>query len=313
MLALRLSGPPVGPNVGPSMLGHVDTSQTFVHVNAVWPEVERQRWYSRFSSAGSTSVNPAAPPAASTSTPGRKKPHPQSRDTQKASANKIPAAGSSSALGPSRRGATGPQPPPREAEQPQKQNTDKPVIASVEPVNNKLVRVVSHGKETRSCFMFPSLHDDIRAAISEEDIPKIWFNAKPDSDEDNDLQDKYDTKIMGEFKCCNKTCPRGGWHSKKVAIWIRGYPSSGFNGGYNVVVFNQRCKNCNEIAKMTLDKDTYVDRVAYRLRKWAGVKVVPPVFVKKSRIRHDFQHCEGCRLGHCEWAEQDDAIFYASS
>ena len=304
LLALRLSGPPVGPNIRPCILEHVDTLQILAYIKAIWPEAERQRWYSTFSSLASTSVHPATPPAASKSVPGPKTPHTRRGDTCNASAKKPPSIGSSSAPVPSRRGGSAPQPPPQEAEQPQEQNTDIPTIPSAELVDDKLLRVVSSGKETRSCFMFPCLHDAVRAAVS-EDIPRLWFNASPDPDEDDDLEDTHNTSIMGEFQCGNKKCPRGRWHSKKIAIWIRGYPSSGFDVGYNAVVFNQRCRSCNEIAKMSLEKDTYVDRVAFRLRKWAGVEVSRPVFVRNPKIRHDSKHCEGCRPGHCELAERD--------
>ncbi|KAK3358725.1 hypothetical protein B0T25DRAFT_563800 [Lasiosphaeria hispida] len=47
------------------------------------------------------------------------------------------------------------------------------------------------------------------------------------NDNDNDDDDEDDTSIMGKFRCGNKKCLSRGWGSKKVAIWIRRYPSGG--------------------------------------------------------------------------------------
>jgi hypothetical protein len=55
-----------------------------------------------------------------------------------------------------------------------------------------------------------------------------------------------------------------------VIIQIRGYSGN----GYNAVVFNQRCRSCDWLGALTLDEKSYIDRVAYRLKKWAGVAVV---------------------------------------
>jgi hypothetical protein len=116
------------------------------------------------------------------------------------------------------------------------------------------------GEET---LMFPSLHQNIVEAVSDENI-STWFH-KNDSDEgSNNL---HTTQVMGKFKCNNNACSKKGWSSKKVAISIRGYPTN----GYNAVVFNQRCKACELLGTLTLDIQSYVDRVAYRLKKWAGV------------------------------------------
>jgi hypothetical protein len=68
---------------------------------------------------------------------------------------------------------------------------------------------------------------------------------------------------MGKFRCNNNGCSNRGWGSKKVTILIRGYPEN----GYNAVVFNQRCMSCNGLGTLTLDENSYVKRVAYRLKK----------------------------------------------
>lgn len=72
---------------------------------------------------------------------------------------------------------------------------------------------------------------------------------------------------MGRFTCNNDGCFKKGWASRKVAIFIRGYPEK----GYSAVVFNQRCESCNRLGTLTLDKNSYLERVAYRLKKWVGV------------------------------------------
>lgn len=283
-LALRLSGPPVGPKVGPSPLAALGTEN--VSVKAVWPATERQRWASHrppTNTSGESEESRNPPPSLTIKSTSRpKKTHPQQpANPQPVSASKPPHMGNS---------------PRQPREDPHDGDTNRTLCASIEPLGENFIRVLSVGKETRSSFMFPSLHETVRIAVSEE-IPSVWFNA---NDED-DYNNEYDTRIMGKFKCNNKKCPTHGWSSKKIAIWIRGYPS----GGYNAVVFNQRCNSCDELGKMTLNKETYVDRISYRLRKWAGLPVEMPYYSKKDHRRHDFAHCEGCRLGHCEGQEED--------
>ena len=177
------------------------------------------------------------------------------------------------------------------------EGADKAVCASTEVVGEDFIRVLSIGKGTRSFFMFPALHEDVRLAVS-DGIPSVWFNT---NEEDNDWDTDYDTHIMGKFRCSNKKCLSHGWSSKKIAIWIRGYA----NGGYNAVVFNQRCNSCDELGRMTINKETYVDRISYRLRKWAGLPVERREFTGERGLPHDCEHCEGCRLGHCEGQEED--------
>ncbi|CAN9395563.1 unnamed protein product [Alternaria alternata] len=49
-----------------------------------------------------------------------------------------------------------------------------------------------------------------------------------------------------------------------------------------------------------MDEETYVERVAYRLKKWAGVKMERPFFGHKIlHGPHDSERCEGCKvMGH---------------
>lgn len=150
--------------------------------------------------------------------------------------------------------------------------------------------------ETRTSLMFPSLHQDVVNEVSNE-IASIWFHER---DSDHDSNKEYSTHVMGRFKCNNNACSAGGWGSKKVAILIRGYPRN----GYNAVVFNQRCLSCNWLGTLTLDEKSYVDRVAYRLKKWAGIWMEKQHHASKKGLPHKSDLCEGCKRGVCR--EIDD-------
>jgi len=104
---------------------------------------------------------------------------------------------------------------------------------------------------------------------------------------------------MGRFTCQNDGCATSGWSSKMVAILIRGYSEN----GYNAVVFNQRCKTCNKLGDFTLNKESYVERVSYRLKKWAGVQVEQPHYTEKTGPPHLRDFCEGCKQGYCQQSD----------
>lgn len=139
--------------------------------------------------------------------------------------------------------------------------------------------------------MFPSLHDAVHNEVH-SDIGRTWFKQSDYEDFDNE----YATNITGRFKCANKACSTRGWSSRTVAIVIRGYPRS----AYNAEVFNQRCKSCNELGDMTINEETYVERVAYRLKKWAGVEMELPDYNGKDGPPHEQSLCEGCKRGYCQ-------------
>ena len=154
-----------------------------------------------------------------------------------------------------------------------------------------MARKKFYKRETRVSFMFPSLHQDVTNAVSEE-ITSVWFHEK---DSDRDSNNKYSTHVMGRFVCNNNACSTDGWSSKKVAILIRGYARN----GYNAVVFNQRCKACNQLGTLVLDEKSYVDRVAYRLKKWAGIPMEQQDHGTREGPPHESSLCEGCKKGIC--------------
>ena len=140
--------------------------------------------------------------------------------------------------------------------------------------------------------MFPILHQTIANEVL-EDIGPVRFH---DNDSNAGSDKQWSTHVMGRFGCPNGLCGSGGWGSKKVAIRIRGY------GGdeYNAVVFNQRCRACHSLGKLTLDEDSYVERVAYWLRKWAGMVLEKPPHSGKKGPPHRSELCEGCKQGCCQ-------------
>lgn len=109
--------------------------------------------------------------------------------------------------------------------------------------------------------MFPSLHDDVENALSDEFIvPKPWFNHAGGN---HKAIDEYSTHVMGRFECRNQNCSQKGWGSKKISIVIHRFPDN----GYNAVVFKQRCKSCTKLGALRLDENSYVERVT-RTRMW---------------------------------------------
>ena len=146
-------------------------------------------------------------------------------------------------------------------------------------------------KETRTCLTFPWHHKNVLKAVS----PKMtctWIRKRVS---DTSADREYTTHVMGDFKCMNTTCSTPGWGSKKVAIQIRGYAGN----GYNAVVFNQRCKDCDELGTLHLDKKSYVERIAYRIQKWAGLQAEQPFYASKNGLPHKSELCEGCKRGVC--------------
>lgn len=144
-------------------------------------------------------------------------------------------------------------------------------------------------KENQTQMFFPELHPKVVEALS-GNIGPIWFN----DEESEDSIPLKQTFVRAKFKCDG--CSIKTWRSGKVTIVIRGYREN----GYNAEVFNQHCLSCNALGTMTLDEESYVDRVVYRLKVWAGVPVLQPFYEQKRMPPHKKELCEGCIQGWCE-------------
>ena len=151
--------------------------------------------------------------------------------------------------------------------------------------------------ETRTSFTYPSLHQQVANAVSDT-IPSTRYQS-PDSATTEYSNNEYPTNIMGKFICNNTACKSPGWGSKVVSIVIKGYPGN----AYNAVVFNQRCKDCNQLGTFVLDETSYVDRIAYRLKIWARVPVERPPYNPRDGPPHQSSLCEGCKRGVCRRAD----------
>ncbi|KAF1359120.1 hypothetical protein EJ07DRAFT_120824 [Lizonia empirigonia] len=150
----------------------------------------------------------------------------------------------------------------------------------------------------KTSYMFPSLHQDVVNAVSDE-IAEPHFHT---DDSDSAANKKYSTNVMGRFRCNNNGCSNHGWGSKKVSILIRGYSK----GRYNAVVFDQRCKYCKKLGDLKLDERSYVDRVAYRLKMWAGIAMEKQYVARKKGLPHESTLCEGCKRGICPKANDSE-------
>jgi hypothetical protein len=129
------------------------------------------------------------------------------------------------------------------------------------------------------------------------------FSFQPTDRETGHTKD-FDSHIMGRFKCSNPKCKKKGWSSKQIAIWIRLYSGS----TYNARVFHQRCKSCTWLSSPDLDAESYAERIAYRLKKWANVPVAAPPRREKKGPPHRSELCEGCKNGHCAQGELEKGM-----
>lgn len=149
--------------------------------------------------------------------------------------------------------------------------------------------------ETRTYFTFAELHQDIAQAVFPDIRHTSFHEATDDEDHDDDCDDEYSTYVMGKFRCTNEACETPAWSSKMVTILIRRYSGN----GYSALVYNQRCKVCDQLGTFRLHKRSYVERIAYRLKKWGGVATTPQVFRERTGPRHEQEFCEGCKRGIC--------------
>ena len=146
-------------------------------------------------------------------------------------------------------------------------------------------------RETRTSFKFPELHKSVAEAVASS-ITSTWFH---DDDDGRSSDNEHSSCVMGTFTCDNTACIKNCWSSKVVAILIKGYARN----GYTAIVFNQRCRLCDRLGDFKLDENSYVERVAYRLKEWAGVMVARPSFERRRGPPHEKEVCEGCKAGVC--------------
>jgi hypothetical protein len=147
--------------------------------------------------------------------------------------------------------------------------------------------------------MWPEYHNQVHAEIRDSGL-SYTFNRQ---DTDRQVIGKpYDTSIIGHFDCNNPNCKSSGWDSIKVAITIRRY----LNKKYNAKVWHQRCMSCDRIGELTLDVKSYVDRVAYRLKKWSGLDPDIPVYSGTAKGPHQKKYCEGCKASHCREGDEEN-------
>lgn len=153
----------------------------------------------------------------------------------------------------------------------------------------------SNGKDNHpepSSSMHPSLHDEVSDLLREHNLSFDFY----DSD-DSDCEKYYDTNIMGRFICRNPLCASNGWNSKRIAITIRKYHGN----QYNAKVWHQSCKACDRLSTPQLD-GSYAERIAYRIKKWHGVRMERPPHSGNKGPPHERDFCEGCKHGHCSEA-----------
>lgn len=169
---------------------------------------------------------------------------------------------------------------------------------TLKPLRMPPVNIPKRKEETRTSFKFPELHAKITEAVLPE-IASTWFQ----NDHSKCYNNEHVTCVVGSFTCDNQACKKRSWVSGVVPIVIRGYARN----GYSAVVFNQRCKSCEKLGTLTMDESTYVERVAYRVKKWAGVRVESAVYNKISKGPHEEELCEGCKVGTCPYTNQSKA------
>ncbi|KAK0723623.1 zinc-binding domain-containing protein [Apiosordaria backusii] len=149
---------------------------------------------------------------------------------------------------------------------------------------------------SRSEQTFRHLHNAILSNLNNMLQPRPYFK-RGNNEVLNNCKEKYSTFVMASFTCENQQCSKTGWKSGKVGILIRGYQ----NNGYHAIVFNQRCATCKQLGDLKLDQSSYIDRVSYRLKKWAGIDMGRPEWrEKKDTPPHKSHLCEGCGRGYCE-------------
>ncbi|KAK4458661.1 zinc-binding domain-containing protein [Cladorrhinum samala] len=151
-----------------------------------------------------------------------------------------------------------------------------------------------------TAYLFPGFHDDVLKALSDDGVPDLALPEFNLVGTEDDATHIYNSTIQADFQCINPSCKKTGWASGVVSITIRRFPDK----SYNAVVYNQRCKRCEQLGFM-IPNGTYTARVSYRLKKWMGWRMDPPPYhgeggVRTTRGPHEEKLCEGCKAGVCE-------------
>ncbi|KAF3173539.1 hypothetical protein TWF106_006276 [Orbilia oligospora] len=162
-----------------------------------------------------------------------------------------------------------------------------PVTPNAQPPVKKKKPCKKNKKAIKKSYLFPEYHH-----LVAEEVEDIVFKS---STADGTRYDE--TNLVGSLRC--SSCGNR-WTTGIVATAIRGYEQQNGQLGYSAEVFNQRCAKCDSLGHLTLDVDTYVERVARRLLIWKGE------FSPKRQIDRKFtppQHrtdlCEGCAVDRC--------------
>ncbi|KAK1991687.1 hypothetical protein LX36DRAFT_734717 [Colletotrichum falcatum] len=156
---------------------------------------------------------------------------------------------------------------------------------------NKKPKGSNKPKSVKSWSLYSTLHRDVLQLLQEDNLAFKFHN----DDNDNSYSHEYDTYVMGRFTCHNDTCHAGGWASRRIPITIRMYDGQ----RYNARVYHQGCKSCKSLSRPQLH-DSYAERVAYRIKKWCGIRMAEPFYsTNNNKKPHKRELCEGCKVGHC--------------
>jgi hypothetical protein len=159
---------------------------------------------------------------------------------------------------------------------------------------------LAHGSQSSSghapaksttTFTFPHLHQDVLEAAPElSPAPQFKGNNTKICEEE------WKTFVMASFSCKAHGRTPATWSSKKVSIVIQLHQGN----RYSAVVYGQRCDSCKRLGIMKLDETSYVERVANRLKRWAGIETEAPIYPTKMTPPHREDLCEGCKAGVCK-------------
>lgn len=160
---------------------------------------------------------------------------------------------------------------------------------------NSSIATKNRNPKPISWSLYPELFGSVDLHLKK---PFTFYNV--DDDGLHALKE-YDTFVSGVF-LCSERCSKRVWSSGKIAISIRLYE----HDQYNARIHHQRCCVCKTLSRPTLDVDTYGVRVSYRLNRWSGFKMNPPLHGKKKTPPHDCENCAACSIGRCHHDKDDE-------